>query len=429
MMTDYFHSVVLEHEKCIGCTYCLKICPTEAIRLKNGKASIIGERCIDCGECIRVCPNHAKSSITNQIDLTSKFKYSIALTLPIIYSQFNRCYSPQKILSALKSLGFNQAADASMGFEIAGRVCANITERSDVKPLISSSCPAILRLIQIRFPELLDNVLDMETPVEIAARLIKQRIMSEVGISRDDIGVILITPCTARVTSIRSPLGTDLSYIDGAISLKDVYGPMLKALTSTDALSESNFQPTKNGVIQCSTSGQAFLLQSSDTLSVYGIHDAISVLEEIEMGRLSGISFVELMSCPGGCLGGPLTPENRYIAQINNKCAARSVEKFIPSQSDIQKYMDMYDSGLIRFNRKIKPKSVIKLDPDIEKSIKKMNDMHNIINNLPGIDCGICGSPTCRSFAEDIVTGTRDKTRCPIAKIASKSKWERSDKL
>ena len=57
-MNTYFHSVRLDEEKCMGCTNCIKRCPTQAIRVRSGKAHIISERCIDCGECIRVCPHH-----------------------------------------------------------------------------------------------------------------------------------------------------------------------------------------------------------------------------------------------------------------------------------------------------------------------------------------------------------------------------------
>ena len=49
-----YHSVRLDKTRCKGCTNCLKHCPTEAIRVRNGRAHIIDERCIDCGECIRI---------------------------------------------------------------------------------------------------------------------------------------------------------------------------------------------------------------------------------------------------------------------------------------------------------------------------------------------------------------------------------------
>ena len=57
--TTYFHSVELQRNKCQGCVSCVKLCPTEAIRVRNGKAEILGDRCIDCGACAAGCPYHA----------------------------------------------------------------------------------------------------------------------------------------------------------------------------------------------------------------------------------------------------------------------------------------------------------------------------------------------------------------------------------
>lgn len=54
------HSVTLQKSKCMGCTDCIKRCPTEAIRVRSSKAQIIEARCIDCGNCIRICRNGAK---------------------------------------------------------------------------------------------------------------------------------------------------------------------------------------------------------------------------------------------------------------------------------------------------------------------------------------------------------------------------------
>lgn len=422
MKSDYFHSVILEDERCIGCTYCLKVCPTEAIRIKDGKASIIGERCIDCGECIRICPNHAKNVIADNLDIIKKFKFTIALTLPVLYGQFSPGFTPSKIMSALKSLGFDRVCDTSLGSEISGIVTKHIIEQDKRKPIISSSCPAILRLIQVRFPELLGNVLDMETPVEIAARLEKHSVSKELGIDLSDIGIVLITPCTARVTSIRKPLGIDHSYIDGAISIKDIYVPMLKALSSNNLPDDICIKSTHNGVLSNGAGGQTSLLGDKSTLPVNGIHDAISVLEEIEMGRLSDLSFIALMACPGGCLGGPLTVENRYVALNKIRKCAWEMDYFNPSESEKRQYINMYENGLIKFSKKIEPKSVSRLDADIKKSIEKMDIMENIINNLPGIDCGICGSPTCRAFAEDVVTGNRNSSSCPVANITNNIK-------
>ena len=102
-----FHSVRLEGEKCRGCTNCLKRCPTEAIRVRGGRAHIISERCIDCGECIRVCSYHAKVAVTDPLSSISGFRYKIALPAPSVYGQFHDLKSISQVLNGLKQMGFD----------------------------------------------------------------------------------------------------------------------------------------------------------------------------------------------------------------------------------------------------------------------------------------------------------------------------------
>lgn len=68
-MDKFYHSVRLDAELCKGCINCIKRCPTEAIRVRGGKARINSKFCIDCGECIRVCPHHAKHAVYDKLDV------------------------------------------------------------------------------------------------------------------------------------------------------------------------------------------------------------------------------------------------------------------------------------------------------------------------------------------------------------------------
>ena len=84
-MEKFFHSVILDKDKCMGCTNCIKRCPTEAIRVRDGKALILSERCIDCGECIRVCPHHAKRARFDHFSMLDNYSYKIALPAPALF--------------------------------------------------------------------------------------------------------------------------------------------------------------------------------------------------------------------------------------------------------------------------------------------------------------------------------------------------------
>lgn len=419
MMEKYFHSVVLNDDRCIGCTSCLKVCPTEAIRLREGKARIIGEKCIDCGECIRICPNHAKNAITDTLEILKKFKYTIAIPSLVLYGQFPGNVGINEMLSAVKSIGFDEVYEASAGTEIITNVIKHkILKNPDVRrPIINSTCPATLRLIQIRFPELLPNVADIETPMEIAARLAKADAAKKTGFDIDEIGVIFISPCTARMTSVKNPIGIEKSYIDGVLSMKAIYGEVIRNLGNINP--EITTRSTKESLLWPLIGGQGESLGLENFLAVDGIHEVIKVLEEIEMDRLDGLEFFEGMACIGGCSGGPLTIENPFITRNRMKALARGLPDSNASEEEIKAHIELYNNGLIRLSEKIEPKAILRLDDDITKSMRKMEMIKEMLRYLPGIDCGVCGAPTCRAFAEDIVKGENQKAICIVKTMES----------
>lgn len=177
-MSKYFHSVQLDADRCCGCTNCLKRCPTEAIRVHDGKAKILSERCIDCGECIRICPHHAKKANSNTLEEIKGFDYTVAIPAPALFGQFNNLDSIDIVLTGLKQLGFDDVFEVSRAAELVSEATRNLIKENKLKkPIISSACPAVVRLIKIRFPELCENVMPLLAPIEVAARIAKRDAM------------------------------------------------------------------------------------------------------------------------------------------------------------------------------------------------------------------------------------------------------------
>lgn len=161
-MDTLFHSVTLISSRCKGCINCIKRCPTGAIRVRNGKAYIISERCIDCGECIRVCPHHAKKAVVDPLEKMDAFKYKVAIPAPTLYGQFDNLDNIDKVLCALIKIGFDNVFEVSAAAEIISQWTRRLLEEGRlVKPVISSACPAVTRLIRVRFPNLCRNVLPL----------------------------------------------------------------------------------------------------------------------------------------------------------------------------------------------------------------------------------------------------------------------------
>lgn len=406
-MPEYFHSVVLEEDKCCGCTNCIKRCPTEAIRVRDGKAHIITERCIDCGECIRVCPHHAKKARSDSIEEIEKFKYKIAIPAPALFGQFNNMDDIDIVLNGLLKLGFDSVYEVSRGAELVSQATRQLIRENKLKhPIISSACPAVVRLIKQRFPDLCENVMPMKAPMEVSAMLAKKYAMEETRLPMEDIGAFFITPCPAKVTEINRPMDVNKrSYCDGAIAISKIYPKLTSAmdkLTSIEPLANSGVI----GVGWATSGGESAAMLGDRYLAADGIENVIRVLEELEDERIRNVDFVELNACTGGCVGGVLTVENPYVAQAR----IHTLRKYLPvSQNHLKDGVPdkmMWDKPLEY------DENVLSLDKDINKAMEMMEQIEKIEASLPGLDCGSCGAPSCHAMAEDIVKGSAKETEC-----------------
>lgn len=402
-MSSNKHSVILDTDKCMGCTTCISHCPTEAIRVRHGKASIIEERCIDCGECIRVCPHHAKRAQSDDLKMLDNFDFTIAVPAPTLYGQFKDQYSIDKILTALKKLGFDDVFEAAEAADIVTTELKKMLQtKTEHIPWISSSCPAVVRLIQIRFPGLIDQIVRLESPMEIAARVIKNDIYPD----KKNIGVFFISPCPAKITAVRNPIGSKESAVDGVIAINDIFIQLHSAAGSLEKV-EKLGKSSSWGVSWAKSEGESHSIEWPETVAVDGIDNVLKFLEELENGKIKHVDFIEAMACPGGCVGGALTVENPYISKARiirkagNLVSENRCGRLIP-ESMAQLEMDA----------EIPPRQSLKLDDDFKKALEKMAQIEEITELLPGLDCGSCGAPTCRALAEDIVTGTAKKNDC-----------------
>ena len=237
-MQEFFHSVTLDKDKCKGCINCIKRCPTEAIRVRNKKAYIITERCIDCGECIRVCPHHAKKAIFDELDVIHRFEYVIALPAPSLMAQFNNLEDVDIVLNALIKFGFDDVYEVAKAAEIVSAVTRDLMKSGKLtKPVISSACPAVTRLIRVRFPGLIEHVLPLNAPIEVAARLAKKAAVAKTGLPAEKIGAVFISPCAAKVTATKMPLGTQKSAVDAVLAVSEIYPklfPLMKEVANDE---------------------------------------------------------------------------------------------------------------------------------------------------------------------------------------------------
>ena len=414
MKHSYQQSVSLEVDKCKGCTTCLKRCPTEAIRIRDGHAVIQSDRCIDCGECIRVCPYKAKKAIHDDLSCLDRFKYKVALPAPSLYGQFDRLDNIGYILRGLRDLGFDDVFEVACAAELVTAYTRQYIKRSDVKkPIISSACPTITRMISMNYPFLCENIMPILPPVDIAAFMARERAKEQhPELTDEDIGIVFISPCPAKVSYVKNDFSAERNYIDAVISVRDVYFALLDVMRQYE---DEPVDSTESGIIGiswASTGGEAAAVFNDRYLAADGIENCIRVLDQLdqatEEGDMAGLEFVELNACSGGCVGGAMTIANPYIA----KAKLHTLKRYLPvspNQPASEWIPDcFFCKNLVEYN------PYIRLSEDRSEAFRMMGEIESIREGLPNIDCGSCGAPTCMAFAEDIVKGETTADECTV---------------
>ena len=167
------------------------------------------------------------------------------------------------------------------------------------------------------------------------------------------------------------------------------------------------------GISWASSGGEASALFNDRYLAADGIENAIKVLDEIETGNFPYLEFVELNACPGGCVGGAATVENPYIAKVR----LQSLRRYLPiSLNRLEKSdePDDYVPAEFMLGSPITYAPAMRLDANRGIAMQMMSDIEKIYELLPEIDCGSCGAPTCRAFAEDVVKGECKVEECVV---------------
>ncbi len=416
-MSEPHHSVLIDREKCIGCVACCKVCPTKAIRVLDGIATVKGELCTDCGYCIRVCRHEAATAQTSSSLDLKKFKYTVAMPSLTLYGQFGRDVLPAQVLHALTQIGFDSTYDISWMCEmLAGATDAYLSECNGPWPKISVTCPAIVRLVQIRYPDLIPHLVPIEVARESAAKLLRRKLAADLHLDPSEIGIFFITPCSAIMNSILRPVGQDQSYLDGAFSIAELYGPLLKAIKSAGKI-DLDVPVSASGLLWAMAGGEIAGMRNENSMTVRGVQDVEYVFDRIESGRFQAVDFIEAYICPDGCVSGQLVIEGRYAAQRNIQRIARKLGD--QGQVKEEKVRSLMREHFFDLEEEIRARPVKALGRDLKQAIAMKKEKDGVLERLPKKDCAACGAPDCETLADDIVLGERKVEDCLFIRISN----------
>ena len=410
--TKYFHALQILTDNCTGCTACVRVCPTEAIRVRDHKAIIDSYRCVDCGNCINVCRFHAIIPLSDPLEIIHQFKYKLAIISSSFFGQFTEDISYEVAKQAVLNLGFDQVAEEAAVTDFMINIIRDyIRKNRDKRPILSSNCPSVVRLIQLKYPSLLPNLFHQEAPMSILTRYFRDKISKEFGLEEKEIGIFLIVPCIAHVTAVHQPEGAYKHLQDGAFSIGMIYGKI------RDSLKELKNNPPSietypKGLTWALSGVQAELVDCEDihTLSVNGVENVMAILSRVEDHYLDQYDYIVLRTCTNSCVGGCLNVENPFVAMSRIK---KMIKEGQGRDFDFSDLYELYQKGEFAVVP-LAPRPIMELDKDIKKAIQKMKQINEILIMLPGLDCSACGSPSCYALAEDIVLGKASIDDCVV---------------
>lgn len=427
-MPEYAHGFRLDDDTCDGCLACVRVCPTDAIRVKHGKASVQSALCIDCGSCLEACTRGAITATTHTLDEIGQFTFKVAVPSPVLFGQFPRQVHPEHIVKGLLATGFDAVWDYGVELRLGMLATVDYLERwQGARPLINTTCPVILRLAQVSYPRMCEQLVQMQPPRELAGRAIKRWYSQELGLPPEEIAAIYITACQARAVSILQPAEGGISSLDGFIGIAQIYNAVLAEarLAAQAGGANPGWSPVRSSTMLSWALPDALydIMKPYRYMGVTGLANVIDVFDDVEKGKLKDIDFLECYACWGGCANGNLAVDNVYVSQAKlQSLSADLPEMDAETQREVERRHPTEDYTV---QSPFLPRP-IERGGDLRERVRRVQEVERVTGLLPGLNCGLCGAPSCGVLARDVAAGDAAVTDCVFL---SKSRLEELRRL
>ncbi len=416
--------VSFDSRDCTGCGACVKACPTKAIRIKGGKSLLLVDNCIGGGECINACPQECITPTTAPYGQFRKARFPVVLVPPVLYSQFSHI-TPDKVLKGLKRMGFKHTVDMSYFLTLFKKATVqhiqSLATPGQGRPVISTLCPVVLRLIAFRFPSLINLLHPVLRPVSLMVKDVAAFIARHHGIDIGEISIFYLNPCPTKMTLESATPHHATPYLSRTIGINQIYAELkqaIKSLEYTPLHDDPEFEfeepPSGERLLWGISGGETAGTTIQNAIAISGINQTIEYLEKIELGLFKEYDFIEFRTCREGCVGGSLCAVDKYVAKNNLlqhvarlEVRDRHQKKPLENVYAQEHFFDRLTASKMEkiFGQKKEP-----------LSIEDLTKINHIYDRLPKFNCSACGAPDCLTFAEDVVRKRARLTECRMFK-------------
>ncbi len=399
-------------ERCKRCYTCIRECPAKAIKVEKGQAKVIEDRCLGCGHCVLVCSQKAKAvedGTEKSRELLRGDAPVAALLAPSFPAAFPRT-DPEKIIGALKSLGFDIVVEVAFGADLVNKAYVDALENkaSELRyPVITTSCPAIYEYVQKYYPELVPNLAPVVSPMVAMGKVVKERYGA-------DVKTIFIGPCTAKKVEKQDPeTGQAIDEVLTFFELKTMWRERkIKPAEAAKAGFDPPFSyngklyPISGGFLK--SAGLPFDITNNDIIVTEGKQRVLKLLESVKNQEIDA-KIIDLLFCEG-CINGPFMDHTfNYFARKQQVVSYNESRAAAVDQKAWQKDVEQYKTlGLARcFNN-----CLISGRKPREEEITKILASINKFDPSDELNCGACGYDTCFDYATAVYNGLAEEEMC-----------------
>lgn len=413
-MAELTHGFRMDETRCDGCLACMRACPTDAIRVRHGTARVRSQSCIDCGSCLKACTRGAITATTRTLEEFGHFAFKVAIPSPVLYGHFPLEVRPEHIVDGLLAAGFDAVWDYGIEMRLVTLANADYVKNwCGPRPVISIMCPVVVRLLQVSYPRMLEQLIRVHPPREVAGREAKRHFSRELGLAPEQIAAIYVTPCQARTVSILQPAEGGRSYLDGSVGIPQVYNTVLVEAreAARTGRRRTDWAPVRSAdVLRLSLRRPLTdLLAEYRYLCVEGLPNVIRVFDDIEKGKLKDFDFLECYACWGGCANGNLTVDNVYVTLAKLQSLTMKLPEIDPhTEEEVARRYPHEDYSTPRAPAP-RGEAVV---GDLRERVRRLQEAERIAALLPGLNCGLCGAPSCKTLARDVAAGEAERGDC-----------------
>ncbi len=390
--------VYTTENECQDCYKCVRHCHCKAIRIVDGKASVIAENCVACGECVKVCPSHAKKIRTDLPRLRQLLETNVKLYASIApsFTAYFPGTTVGQLATALKKIGFAGVAETAVGAQTVSCQTADFLKNTNLSIVISSACPACVDYIRKYHPKYTVNIVPLYSPVMAHCQMIKEQF-------DEDCKVVFFGPCAAKKNEAdRNPETLSLAVTFAVLEeLFEENGitPMAEEESELfmDKAEEGRFYAIEGGMndtLRDDNRGVRYI-------SVSGLDNLDRMLRFYNGSIGERKIFLEALACPGGCINGPVIPA-AYAGGLD-----------IIAETD--KISTMESSSKRNVSNNIEEKFSAESLPEYNVSEKELTIALARVGKFTREDelnCGACGYNTCREFATALLQHKAEEAMC-----------------